>query len=225
MTSPPGLLYVESEPQPLVSLDEYTDWYDNEHVPLRMKIPEFLTGRRYVSIDEQKPSYVAVYEISVLSLFTQDRYTKLRTNRSPRETDIVKRLEVLDRRTCEVIKTSSDPGKAEEFLVSVVITPKEAVESENGFEKAWLEIEELRNIPGYKRALKSKLVDGLMTGSGKEPVNVKLPQYIGVYEFSSNEHLSEERIKKLFLDIKDTKEVKIRVWKLYGEWKNTSKET
>lgn len=33
---PAGYLWVMSEPGEAVTLEEFTDWYDNEHVPLRM---------------------------------------------------------------------------------------------------------------------------------------------------------------------------------------------
>jgi hypothetical protein len=100
----PGFLAVLSEPGTQVSLDEFHDWYDNEHIPQRLNhLPSFLSGARYQSIDAIKPSWIAVYEIDDTKTFNDQSYTVLREKRSQREEDLMGRLEVLDRRTCEVV--------------------------------------------------------------------------------------------------------------------------
>lgn len=101
----PGFLAVLSEPGNQVSLDEFHDWYENEHIPLRLNhLPSFLSGARYQSIDGMKPSWIAVYEIDDIMTFKDQSYTVLREKRSQREKDVIERLEVLDRRTCEVVR-------------------------------------------------------------------------------------------------------------------------
>ena len=105
----PGFLAVLSEPGDQVSVDEFHDWYDNEHIPLRLNyLPSFLSGARYQSIDGnnniKQPSWIAVYEIDDTKTFNDPSYTVLRETRSRREEDIIGRLGVLDRRTCEVVK-------------------------------------------------------------------------------------------------------------------------
>ena len=105
----PGFLAVLAEPGDQVSLDEFHDWYDNEHIPLRLNhLPSFLSGARYQSIDDIKPSWIAVYEIDDIKSFTDPSYTVLRETRSQREEDVIRRLEVLDRRTCEVVREVED---------------------------------------------------------------------------------------------------------------------
>ena len=112
----PGFLAVLSEPGNQVSLNEFHDWYDNEHIPLRLNhLPSFLSGARYQSIlvddddsneiQKKKPSsWIAVYEIDDTKTFKDPSYTVLREKRSKREEDLIGRLEVLDRRTCEVVR-------------------------------------------------------------------------------------------------------------------------
>ena len=109
----PGFLAVLCEPGDQVSLDEFHDWYDNEHIPLRLNhLPSFLSGARYYSIDEIKPSWIAVYEIDDTKTFKDQSYTVLRETRSRREEDIMGRLEVLDRRTCEVVREVGEAGNS-----------------------------------------------------------------------------------------------------------------
>ena len=43
MSTPPGYLLVYSDPGDKVAQEEFTDWYDNEHVPLRVAVPAFLS--------------------------------------------------------------------------------------------------------------------------------------------------------------------------------------
>ena len=54
---PPGFLAVFSEPGANVSMEEYQDWYNNDHIPIRLNyIPSFLTGLRYSASDSLRPS-------------------------------------------------------------------------------------------------------------------------------------------------------------------------
>jgi hypothetical protein len=76
-------------------------------------LPSFLTGARFSSLDTHKPTWAAMYDISDTTVFTHPSYTRLRANRSPREADVVRRLEVLDRRLCEVVWDSKAGGVAE----------------------------------------------------------------------------------------------------------------
>ncbi|KAF9002529.1 hypothetical protein BDQ17DRAFT_533370 [Cyathus striatus] len=125
---PPAFLAVFSEPGTEVGLEEFQDWYDNEHVPARMHIlKEFLSGARFSAADGKKPSWAALYEIDDTSTFEKDVYTRLRVERSIREAQIIKRLEVLDRRTGEVIYDSGASAMSSSFEERdpsrVVVTP------------------------------------------------------------------------------------------------------
>jgi len=108
----PGFLAVLSEPGNQVSLDEFHDWYENEHIPLRLNhLPSFLSGARYQSTDGMKPSWIAVYEIDDIMTFKDQSYTVLREKRSQREKDVIGRLEGLDRRTCEVVREVGEASR------------------------------------------------------------------------------------------------------------------
>lgn len=101
----PGFLAVLADPGNQVSLHEFHDWYNNEHIPLRLNhLPSFLSGARYQSIDGVKPSWIAVYEIDDTKTFKDESYTALREKRSQREADLIGRLGVLDRRICQVVR-------------------------------------------------------------------------------------------------------------------------
>jgi hypothetical protein len=53
-----------SEMSPPSSLEgQFNAWYDNEHIPLRMAVPGFVSAQRYLAQDDQR-NYLAVYEMS-----------------------------------------------------------------------------------------------------------------------------------------------------------------
>src|ERR1700744_341541 len=77
------LLFVYSSPGP-VDLAEFTDWYDNEHVPARLANPGFGAVTRFRALDGQQPDWLATYEVTPGTLDTP-AYRALRENSSDRE--------------------------------------------------------------------------------------------------------------------------------------------
>lgn len=102
---PPGFLAVLTQPSSSLSLVDFHAWYEQEHIPLRLNhLHAFLSGARYQAIDETppgEPGWLAMYEIDDISTFAAPSYTSLREKRSARETDVMRRLEVLVRWTGE----------------------------------------------------------------------------------------------------------------------------
>lgn len=85
--------------RPILTLTTETEWYGEEHVPLRTStLSTFHTATRFEAADGKQPQWAAMYTISDNKVFGREEYTKLRANRSPREADLVKRLNLLDRR-------------------------------------------------------------------------------------------------------------------------------
>src|ERR1700722_11543493 len=77
------LLFVYSSPGP-VDVAEFTDWYDNEHVPARLATPGFGAVTRFRALDGQQPDWLATYEVTPGTLDTP-AYQALRENSSDRE--------------------------------------------------------------------------------------------------------------------------------------------
>jgi len=195
-TTPSAYLWVTAEPGQQVKTEEFHDWYDNEHIPLRMNhLPEFLTGARYEAVDGAIPSWSANYEISTMSLFDDERYTSLRTSRSPRETTVVTHLEILDRRTCQFIYDSGSTGKPAPFLLTVAATPAEGTVEDF---HAWYNDEHLAllaKVPGWRRTLRYQVVDSLKTSVGKDPVSGGSPQFVAIYEFDNGDYPTTQELK------------------------------
>ena len=98
-----GLLAVTSHPSPLLSVDEFHDWYEKEHIPLTLNyLKDFLSrawykvcslrpGQTVTLKDEQQTpqddenstsSWLALYAVTSSAVFSSSAYTDLRTNRS-----------------------------------------------------------------------------------------------------------------------------------------------
>lgn len=93
--SPPGTLYVTMQPRAGLDKHQFHDWYNNEHGPTRLRIPQiFSNGLRYRATDGLTPSYLAAYDVVSMSLLDTDTYLTLRANRSCREADTIGQVEV-----------------------------------------------------------------------------------------------------------------------------------
>ncbi|KAK6955966.1 hypothetical protein Daesc_003613 [Daldinia eschscholtzii] len=91
----PGMLYVTMQPKPGLSIHQFHEWYNNEHGPTRLRLPQiFSNGLRYRAVDEKEPEFLAVYDVVSMPLLETDTYTSLRANRSPREAETIGQVDV-----------------------------------------------------------------------------------------------------------------------------------
>jgi len=95
------MLYVTMQPKSTLPLTKFHDWYNQEHGPIRLRLPFFTNGIRYQATDlspsddtSQKPEWLATYEISDMKHLTEPIYTSLRPNASPREKAILTEIEI-----------------------------------------------------------------------------------------------------------------------------------
>lgn len=67
-----GLLLVMMDVDPEHE-EEFNRWYNEEHVPERLSIPGFISGRRFRAI-EGSPKYLALYELESPEVLDSDVY-------------------------------------------------------------------------------------------------------------------------------------------------------
>lgn len=95
MASNPGILYVTMQPKPGLSPHQFHEWYNNEHGPIRLRLPHiFANGLRYEATDSQEPNFLAMYDVTSMSHLDTPIYTSLRENRSPREAATIGQVDV-----------------------------------------------------------------------------------------------------------------------------------
>ena len=61
---------------------EFNDWYDYEHIPLRMRVPGFHSAQRYVAPGTRH--YLAIYEMDSASVLQSPPYQEVKNNPSER---------------------------------------------------------------------------------------------------------------------------------------------
>ncbi|KAK7731792.1 hypothetical protein SLS53_008613 [Cytospora paraplurivora] len=164
MASNPGILYVTMQPKPGLSLNQFHEWYNNEHGPRRLRLPQiFSNGLRYGATDSQEPHFLAVYDVTSMSHLDTTTYTSLRENRSPREAEMIGQVAV-KRHFYDLVSEQKAPYfKPIEHLTDaeadgqVLVAVENTVTAVEGAEQAlykWYEEEHipmLSKVPGWLR--------------------------------------------------------------------------
>ncbi|KAF1817086.1 putative alpha/beta hydrolase [Eremomyces bilateralis CBS 781.70] len=104
MSSKPGLLYVTMQPSPSLPIERFHDWYNNEHGPLRLRLPFFRNGLRYRASDlssdqlasAKRPEWLAIYDVTDTEELGKPVYTRLRDAdvKTSREKETMKQIKV-----------------------------------------------------------------------------------------------------------------------------------
>ncbi len=160
----PGMLYVTMQPRPELSLDQFHEWYNNEHGPTRLRLPHiFSNGFRFRSSDGLEPTFLATYDVTSMPHLETPTYTNLRATRSSREAETIGQVDV-QRHFFDLVSTRASPlflpieqltdDEAEGIvLVSVSLTLNDITGAEEAVSK-WYEEEHismLSKVPGWLR--------------------------------------------------------------------------
>ncbi|KAL2105070.1 hypothetical protein VUR80DRAFT_9065 [Thermomyces stellatus] len=162
--SKPGVLYVCMRPNEGLSLDQFHDWYNNEHGPTRLRLPHIFTnGFRYRATDGLDPPFLAIYDVKHMPDLLTPVYTNLRDNRSEREAETIGQVQV-DRRFYDLVGTKAAPDftpieeKSDKEAEGVVLVAAEiTLKKIDGAEAAYSEwllgehADMLSRVPGWRR--------------------------------------------------------------------------
>jgi len=177
-----GLFYVYTEPG-TVDEAEFHDWYDNEHGPARLTVPGFRGVLRYRALDEQKPTWLALYELDGPEVIDSPGYRALAGQASERDKGVMAALGTLERRVFEQISEDGSPvGRPAPVILAVSLSVP--AESEADL-TAWYTEEHipmLLQVPGWRRIRRYRLVRGL-DGPG--------PDFLSLHELAGPEVLGD----------------------------------
>lgn len=265
-----GILLVFSDPGQTSTLEEFHDWYDTEHVPLRTQgFVEFRSAARYSSQTIESPlspstapaataptsapkskafeaGWGAAYTISTNDLYVNTAYSGLRSNRSPREADLVARLGVLDRRIYKLVAdsnalalprgdvtpfTKADTESKASVVECVSFNISSTTDGANGGGgdaevRTWFEsiLPSLRQRNGFTRSRLIKLIDALVNGTEVTPSNgdaKAVPKWMVFTELSSAQDQGQGQASatlSLLPASADKDKVEVRVMELYRAW-------
>ena len=180
-----GLFYVYTEPG-TVDEAEFHDWYDNEHGPARLTVPGFRGVLRYRALDEQKPTWLALYELDGPEVIDSPGYKALAGQASERDKAVMAALGTLERRVFEQISEDGSPaGRPAPVILTVSLSVPAESEADLA---AWYTEEHipmLLQVPGWRRIRRYRLVRGL-DGPGPEPSS-----FLALHELAGPEVLEE----------------------------------
>jgi hypothetical protein len=162
----PGLLVVRSRVlRPLHA--EYHAWYDNQHVPARIRLPGWLTARRYAAADDAE-SFLAYYDLADLAVLRRPPYLRMREQRPATEQRILNLIRPMDRRVYRRIDVPGGrpPGPPDELgtcgalLLCVWWQPAPGATAQFNDWYRQEHIPMLSRVPGWLRSRRFELVDG-----------------------------------------------------------------
>ena len=177
-----GLFYVYTEPGS-VDEAEFHDWYDHEHGPARLTVPGIGPSYRYGALDEQKPSWLALYELDSPDALDSPEYKALSANASDRDKSVAAGLATLDRRVYEQVCDDGSPaGWPAPVILSVALSVPQASEDDLAAWYAEEHIPMLLRVPGWRRIRRFRLVRA-MDAPG--------PEFLSVHELAGPEVLED----------------------------------
>ncbi|KAI0327386.1 hypothetical protein GY45DRAFT_1327613 [Cubamyces sp. BRFM 1775] len=194
----PALLFVFTEPGS-VPEEEFNDWLDNEHVPLRVAVPGFQSWSRWVSADGERPTYAGIYDLTSPDVLTSAPYTDLAKTRTKREEANLAHIGLLDRRTYELHEPVYPPRAGDEYdplkpgtyasIVEIDVKP----EDEDGFNR-WYDEEHIpmiAKVPGWVRS--RRFVLSQSGAIGTDAAKARPSKYLAIHEWESQpqEHSAE----------------------------------
>ncbi|KAI0776236.1 hypothetical protein BD413DRAFT_708895, partial [Trametes elegans] len=187
-----GLLFVFGEAGPLLPDADFHYWYNNEHVPLRMAIPEFLHTTRWIATDGKVPSYLATYDLASLGVLDIPPYSTFASTRSARETDVISRVQLLDRRTYHVLEPvfppapDYNPHAPGPCLITMQIDVEPGLEDELNRWYTEEHIPLLSKVPGWRQSRRFVLKEaGPAKGTDAATVTKQPPKYLALHEWAS----------------------------------------
>jgi antibiotic biosynthesis monooxygenase (ABM) superfamily enzyme len=152
----------------------FNAWYDEEHVPLRLAVPGFLSARRYrASTPDTDRKYLALYDLASLDVLQSEAYLRLPREPSDRERAMLASIPLTDRRVGELVLDCPEWTRDAPYQLLVCMTPASGQEADF---VAWYQDEHiplLLEVPGWRRARLFRQVEG----SG--------PAFMAVHELES----------------------------------------
>lgn len=95
-----GMLFVATDVESEYEAD-FNQWYDQEHVEERARIPGFISSARYEAV-EGMPKYLGLYRAESLDVFVTPSYKAAFGNQTPWSITNLDRMRDPIRRVCEV---------------------------------------------------------------------------------------------------------------------------
>jgi hypothetical protein len=114
-----GMLFSQMEPPPELEA-EFNDWYEIEHIPVRLALPGFARALRYREADRAR-RYLAVYEIDDLAVLESPAYKLIKTQPSARTARMLESVQGFTRYTCTLLEESGISSERSTHLMALAL--------------------------------------------------------------------------------------------------------
>ena len=198
---PKGLLFMAFDFS-TAHADEFHDWYDNEHLPERLRVPGFLNAERWIAEDAPRV-HVATYDLESPAVLASPPYQAVAgDNQSPwtkRVTAMCRRIMRYEGEQQSPGDVLAPPGAAALLMASMNIEPAAEVEF-----TAWYDTEHLPRLAAVPGVLSGRRFVASDTESERRFLALYHLQHTGV---SRSEAWSEaadtpwtQRVRTFFRD-------------------------
>lgn len=182
------MLLAYTQPGRNQTLDEYHDWYNDEHGPNRTRLSWIRSGLRLRADDGRQPEYLATYDVGNLDNLNLDEYTTLLVNRSEREKKVMSELERMDKRLYRLVSErgeAPDPPAKVVMYISLSFKPEDVDEVNRWYEEE--DIPLLSKVPGWRRTRRYCLIEPSASGD--------LVELLAVHEYDSKDGFDSPEAK------------------------------
>ncbi|KAI0684683.1 hypothetical protein C8T65DRAFT_748564 [Cerioporus squamosus] len=189
-----GLLFVYTERGSAIPEDEFEEWYNDEHIPLRMNLrgpsgPLFLACTRWTAADNKSPHHLALYTLSSPGAVLEPPYVALATSRSPHELSVLERLEFLDRRVYKPLPPVVAPGVTEDKHGAFVSVVELTIRDDPAAEAALNEWYDGEHVP-----MLARVPGGVVSDTDAMP-RAAPGKYLAIHEWESLDAFETEEFR------------------------------
>ncbi|CAK5268116.1 unnamed protein product [Mycena citricolor] len=198
MSTSQEMLFFGMEIAPEVTEERFNDWYDNEHVPLRLTLAGLNAVTRYKATDGQVPTWLTMYDCDTAAVFTSEAYASIAALASDNEKEILTKITGMSRRIYRHLSTNTAPGVSEESLPSkfVLVAGLEVSEGDEDELNKWYSeehIDMLSKIPGWRQCRRYKIIEYKQVGAVMEGKPVC--KYLAIHEFEKGDFLQTPELQ------------------------------
>lgn len=118
-----AILFSQMQP-PAGWEDDFHDWYDTEHIPIRLALPGMRHARRYEAI-ESEPKFLAIYTAADLGVFASPQFHAIRKNPSERTRRMLANVSGFTRFVCDEVSDTGGEAEGEYLSVNAFSVPPE----------------------------------------------------------------------------------------------------
>jgi 3-oxoadipate enol-lactonase len=178
----PALLYVTSFPDSTVSETAYHEWYDDEHLPARLKVPGISSALRFKNTEAKQ--WLGLYDLDSPAVLESKEYLAARAAASDNELALAPHLNMDRRLYKQIYMVGRNPTEPPKTVLVVEMTPYPSHEKEFHHYYETFHIPQMADIPGWVRSRRYELI---------EPMNNGVCKFIAIHDFDRADALPAEK--------------------------------